>query len=122
MAKTAFKNSTFTFNSTEYYLTSMSDNESYGEIEVTDTGTTGNGKEFVAGRQQFDVTIEVIEDPTVADITLGTEASGEADWEGKTYTGDFIFLTRAKSGSIDDKIVNSYTGHFNGTVTKAQAS
>jgi predicted secreted protein len=117
MAKKVLKTGKFTFNSVVYPVTDMSIEESFDEIDVTDTGTTGDGKEFLGGRANRSFSVTVWLDSQAADIPLSTEAAGEIDFEGKKYAGQMILLSKTTEGSVDAGIQQTYSGRFNGAVT-----
>lgn len=117
MAKDSLTTGKFTFNSTEYDVTNFSYNEDYDQIEVTDTGTTGDVKEYIGGRAEKSFELGLICDLTDADLTMNTEYAATIDFEGKTYAGNAILLTKAITATIDDAVKATYTGRFTGTVT-----
>ena len=122
MAKKALATGKLTFNSVEYGVVSLDFNESFSEIDVTDTSTTGDGKEYLGSRAERTFSVELWMDVNSADIALNTPAAGELDFEGKTYAGTFIFLSRNSNGAIDAGIKQTYTGRFNGSVTTTPAA
>jgi len=117
MAKEAFTTGKFTYSGTAYDVTSLNFSENYGEIDVTDTGTTGDGKEYLGGRAERTFTINVFMDTGAADIVMNTESDITIDFEGKTYEGSGSLLTMTADGSIDAAVAQTYTGRFNGEVT-----
>ncbi len=122
MAKQALKTGLLTFNSQTYPVLSMDFNEAFNEIDVTDTGTTGDGKEYLGSRAERNFTVELWMQDNQADLALNSAQAGELDFEGKTYAGTMIFLTRNTNGAIDAGIKQTYTGRFNGAVTTTPAS
>lgn len=122
MAKQALKTGKLTFNSVEYGVVSMDFNEAFSEIDVTDTSTTGDGKEYLGSRAERTFTVEVWMQDNAADIALNSAQTGELDFDGKTYSGTMIFLTRNTNGAIDAGIKQTYTGRFNGAVTTTPAA
>jgi len=102
---------------TEYPVTSVKVSRSLSKIDVTDTATTGNYKEYLPGREEstfsFDLFMGVNED----DISTGAVAAIELDFEGKKYSGAAIIEKMDADGSIDAAITQSYSGTFTGTVT-----
>ena len=117
MSKKALTTGKFTFNAVEYGVVSLDFQESFGEIDVTDTATTGDGKEYLGGRVERSFTMEMWMDSQAADIAMNSAQTGELDFEGKTYAGTIVLLTRNSNGSIDSAIKQTYTGRFNGAVT-----
>ena len=117
MAKSSFRDSKVTINSTDYYVTDFNFTDNYDEIDITDTGTSGNIKEYTGGFREISFSFTMIEDPTSADITMDTEYSIEVDHEGKTYVGDGKVLTKSKGGSIGSAATAAYTVRFTSAPT-----
>ena len=122
MAKKSLATGKLTFNSVEYGVVSLDFNEAFGEIDVTDTSTTGDGKEYLGGRVDRTFSVELWMDVNAPDIAMNSPQAGELDFEGKTYAGTMIFLTRNSNGAIDAGIKQTYTGRFNGSVTTTPAA
>lgn len=122
MSKKVLNTGLLTFNGQTYPVISMDFNEQQGEVDVTDTGTTGDGKEYLGGRVDRNVTVELYMQDDDPDIALNTPAAGELDFEGKTYAGTFIFLSRNTNGAIDAAIKQTYTARINGAVTTTPAA
>lgn len=118
MSKESFTTGKLTFDGTQYGVISFSYSERHDEVEVTDTNTSGDGKEFVGGRSERTCTVQIVKDPTVADLAMNSEKSATLDYEGFTYAGTLILLEKTADANIDDKMVMTYTGRFNGTVTE----
>lgn len=117
MAKKVLTTGVFTFNSVDYVVTALRFNEIYGQVDVTDTGTTGDGKEYLGGRAERSLTIELWNDVASADAPMNTEYAAVINFEGKTYGGSAILLEKATEATIDNGVKTTYTGRFNGTVT-----
>jgi len=109
--------SSFKYSSSTYYLTDLSYNEAYDRIEVTDTSTTGDGKEYKSGRAERSFTVDVMYDTASADIPLNTAAAITASFEGKTYIGTGALYSKTITGTIDGVISATYEGAFSGLVT-----
>ena len=107
---------------TTYYLTGLTFNEAFDKIEVTDTSTSGDGKEYITGRAERTFTAEILMNVSSSDITLASEAAVTASFEGKTYAGMGSFYTKNIQGSIDDSVKSSYEGSFNGAVVVTAVS
>lgn len=116
MAKEAFQTGSFTSGGVTYAVTSLNYGENYGEIDVTDTATTGDGKEYVGGRADRTFSIGLFMDTSEADVVMNTESAITIDFEGKTYVGSGSVLTKTVDGSIDAAVSATYTGRFNGAV------
>ena len=122
MAKSVLKTGQFTYNSVAYGVTSMETRNVANEVDLTDTNTSGNEKEYLGGRQERTFTIEMWKDATDADPAIGTAYTAELDFEGFTYSGSAVLLEVAQSGSIDNGVVLSVSGRFSGTVTETPAT
>jgi len=120
MAKSAFRDSYINYGGTTYYITQCDLNDSYEEIDITDTGTDGNIREMTGGFREATFNFTVIEDPTVADLTMNTNSSCTVNWEGKTYTGDAKVLGKTGSGSIGSAATKSYTARWTSAPSETQ--
>ncbi len=118
MAKKVFKTGTFTYDSVVYGVTNMETAKTAGEVDVTDTQTAGNEREYLAGRQERTLSIEMWKDVTLVDPTLGSLLAGELDFEGFTYAGDIILLEITMRAVIDDGVQLAASGRFSGTVVE----
>lgn len=107
----------FTFNSVAYAITRLRFNEAYSEVDVTDTGTTGDGKEYLGGRAERTFEVDLWLDIAASDLTLNSALALVMDFEGKTYSGTAVLLEKSSEASIDEGIKQTYRGRFNGTVT-----
>ncbi len=121
MSKAVLTTGDFTFNAVVYVVTDMSMDVSYSEVDVTDTGTTGDGKEYLGGRAERTFSIDLWLDKNAADPPMKTEYAATIDFEGKTYAGNAILLSKSVQGSIDNGIKLSLSGRFNGAVTETPA-
>ena len=74
--KTIFStvSSYFKYAATTYYLTDLTFNENFDKIEVTDTATSGDGKEYKTGRAERSFTVDIMYDSSSVDIPLNTPA------------------------------------------------
>ena len=122
MAKSVLTTGTFTFNSIEYGVTNMETTKSADEVDLTDTKTSGNEREYLGGRQERTLSIEMWKDATEADPTLGSALAGEIDFEGFTYAGDVILLEITQRAAIDNGVQLTVSGRFTGTVTETPAT
>jgi len=122
MAKSAFRDSYINLGGTVYYITTCSLNDSYEEIDITDTGTDGDIRDYTGGFRDASFTFTIIEDPTVADLTMNTEQSCSVNWEGKVYTGNSKVLGKTGDGSIGSAATKSYTARWTSAPSETQAS
>ena len=105
-----------------YFLTNLAFNENFDKIEVTDTSTTGDGKEYITGRAERTFTVDVFMNVSASDIPLNTQYIMTASFEGARYFGSASLYTKNIAGTIDDAVKASYEGSFNGAVTYKSAS
>ncbi len=118
MAKKVFKTGTFTYDAVVYGVTNMETSKTAGEVDVTDTQTVGNEREYLAGRQERTLSIEMWKDVTEVDPDLGVVLAAELDFEGFTYAGDVLLLEITMRAVIDDGVQLSASGRFSGTVVE----
>jgi hypothetical protein len=102
-----------------YAVTSFQFDENYGEVNMTDTGTTGSGEEFAGGRYEASFTVSIIKDVAVADLTMNTSTTALIDFQGATYSGSVYLLSHGVTAQIDGRVEETYNGRFSGTVTKS---
>ena len=112
----------FKQSSTTVYLTGLEFGETYDQIEVTTTDTSGDGKEYLGGRAERTFKADVILEIASASLTLNSSLASTASFEGRTYTGLATILGQTVQGSIDDSIKISYDGKWNGAVTVTPAT
>ena len=118
MSKEVLKTGLFTYNSVEYGVTSLSLEKNATEVDVTDTKTTGDEKEYLAGRIERPFTIEMWKDVSQADPPHNELYAGEIDFEGFTYAGDMILLKIKVDAQIDNAVKLTVEGRFSGTVVE----
>lgn len=118
MAKKVLTTGKFTYNSVVYGVTSMESVKSAEEVDVTDTDTTGNEREYLASRQSRTISIEMWKDVTLADPALATAYAGELNFEGFKYSGDIILTEISQNAAIDGAVQLLCSGRFSGTVTE----
>lgn len=118
MAKKVFKTGTFEYDSITYGVTNMEATKTAEEVDVTDTQTAGNEREYLAGRQERTLSIEMWKDVTLADPDLGDVEAAVLDFEGFTYAGDVLLLEITMRAVIDDGVQLTASGRFSGTVVE----
>ncbi len=121
MAKAVLTTGTFTYNSVVYGVTSMETTKVAEEVDLTDTATSGNEREYLGGRQERSITVEMWKDVTLADPPLGTSNTADMDFEGFSYTGNMVLLEVNQSAQIDNGVILSVSGRWTGTVTETPA-
>ena len=112
MAKEVLTTGLFTYNSVAYGVTDMNMSKVATEVDLTDTETAVNEKEFAAGRQERTFTITMWKDVTEADPPLATLYPVIIDFEGFSYNGNAIFTEVAQSATIDNGVVLNVSGRF----------
>ena len=112
MAKSAFRESYVSIDGDLYYLTDLSLSDNFDEIDVTDTGTEGQYKDFVGGFRDATVQFTIILDPEASEPEMNSLASASVNFEGKSYEGNLRLLTKTVSGSIGSAITVQYTGRM----------
>jgi len=122
MAKQVLTTGKFVYNSVTYGVTNLSLDKNLSEVDMTDTDTTGNEKEYLAGRQERPLTVEMWKDVNQADPPLGEVYAGSLDFEGFTYSGNIILLSIKNSAAIDDGVKMTVEGRFTGAVTETPAT
>lgn len=121
MSKKGLTTGKFTFDSVAYAVVDLRFGEQYNEIDVTDTGTSGDGKEFISTRADRSFTIGIWMNVAAADLAMNSPKTAEIDFEGKKYSGTVILLSKENEGAIDNGIKQTYIGKFNGAVTVTPA-
>lgn len=118
MAKKVLQTGKFKFEGTEYPVTAFDFTEAYDEVDVTDTGTSGDGREFLGSRANRTFTVTMWMEAGDADLAMNVDqASTEIDFEGKVYAGTVRLLQKTNSASIDAGVQQTYNGRFQGAVT-----
>jgi hypothetical protein len=119
MAKLIFSTtgSVFIFDGTSYYLTNMTLSETKNKINVTDTGTSGDGTEYVYGRTDRTFTVDIMKPSGSVDFTLGVPKSCIIKFEGHQYVGSASLDSKSIEGSIDNAVKVKYAGTFQGAIT-----
>ena len=102
----------------EYGVTAMDLTKAAAEIDLTDTKTVGNEKEYQTGRIDKTFTATWWKDVSIADPVIAESHPCEMDFEGYTYVGVAYLTEVAPSASIDEGIQLAITGRFTGTVVE----
>ena len=126
MAKSEFARATFTYNSVEQGVTDVTIDDSYSEIDVTDTLTTVGNSEYLGGRRSISISFSLFKIAGTADLILNAGQTGILKVEDSagvytTYTGTAILLSKSLAGTIDDAVKVSYSGRISGSLVEAQA-
>ncbi len=113
------KDMNFTFNSVSYKLTDASFEETYDEVDLTDSGTTGDGTEFDVGRADRKLTLDLYMLDSQANIIRGTEqAATLAFAAGSDVAGSFRPESLKITGAIKDAVKVNIAGSFQGAPTQ----
>jgi hypothetical protein len=120
-AKLPGKNASATIASVSTAVVSFKFTESYGEFDATDTGTSGDGTEFIVGRAKRTSSIEVIMQDTVADLLTNNPTAVAVVLtlgSGLTITGNAIFTKKGiNSIAKGDMVKVAYDMSWVGSVT-----
>jgi len=122
MAKQVLTTGDFTYNSITYGVTSMEISKIADEVDVTDSATSGNEREWLGGRQAREFSIEMWKDVNEADPPLGTSYAFELDFEGFSYSGNAVLLEIVSSAQIDQACKMTVRGRTTGAVTETPAT
>lgn len=109
----------FKFDATTYYLSNLTLSETADKIDVTDTATTGDGKEYVYGRRErtFSAELFMTNLSASAEPALATRKAIEISFEGRKYIGSGSLESKEITGAVDSAIAVSFNGTFDGAVS-----
>ena len=96
MAKTEFARGALLYNLTEYGITDITIDDSYSEIDVTDTLTAVGNSEYLGGRRSIGVSFSLFKNAGTADLTLNR--SGISQTTGTITTGQAYRITTFVAG------------------------
>ncbi len=124
MPKAEFARGTITYGGT-LGITDISIDETWTEIDVTDTESTLQESEYLGGRRSYTVSFTTFKNAGTADLTMNTSAEAvitvlDSAANSTVYTGDLILLTKNISGTIDDAVKISYSGRVTGALAETQ--
>lgn len=112
------KGMTLVFDGQSVPSTSISFEESYNEIDVTDNATSGDGTETLVGLAKRTSKVSAWIIATVADLVLAIEKTATLTFAtGISVTGDAIILSKSTQGEVNGAAKNDYTISWN-SVTK----
>jgi len=103
----------------QWGVTGLSDDQESPKIDMTDTGTAANSTEFMGGRITTDFSINIIKNTAVNDLVLKSAQLTTIDYQGKKYSGTAKLYTKNNGVEIDNRVEQTYTGAFDGTVTES---
>jgi hypothetical protein len=110
-----------TLGGSDFPCTSIKFSEKYNESDATDSATTGDQKEFVAGRCKRTSTIEAFVDAAVADALLGAPAAQALVLtfaSGDAITGSAILTKKSIPIQVEEGVVKvSYEAEWQGVPT-----
>lgn len=113
-SKVVGKGCQLTFNSVVYPCTSVSYDETYSEIDVTDSATTGNGKETVISRAKRSSKVSAWVGATADDMTLGTAQTATLLFAtGCSVTGSAVPMSKSIQGSVNEATKIDYSLNWN---------
>ena len=121
MAKMIFSTtgSKMVFDSTTYYVTDLTYGQTANRIDVTDTGTAGDGTEFVYGRVERTISVDMWKDSASTGPAIKTKKACTIYYENNQYIGSASFESSEIAGSIDTGIKLSLSGIFEGSVSSS---
>ena len=127
MAKSNGQLATITWDSTEIGVTNFKWDESFNEIDVTDTKTTAGSSEYLGGKSSNGFSFDLFKDVTVADLPRNSQKALSVKVEDEagndtTYSGQGIILSKSGEIPVDGAVKVSYSGRFNGTITESQTT
>lgn len=111
--------SAIVFDGTTYYLTDLTYGQTANRIDVTDTGTSGDGTEFVYGRVERTISVDMWKDSASAGPSLKTKKACTIKFENNLYIGSASFESVEIAGSIDTGIKMTLAGVFEGSVSSS---
>ena len=91
MPKAEFARGQLLFNLDAYGITDISVDETWTEIDVTDTESTLQESEFLGGRRSYNVSFTLFKNAGTADLTLNRQST--ATTSGSLVSGDAYRLT-----------------------------
>lgn len=115
MAKIMFNTGSLSFDGKTYYVTSLKKSDKYAKVDVTDTGTAGNSKEFIYGRFESGINVEMwaISGSIPA---CGVSKAMITNFNGITFTGSGSFESVEISAALDNAVKLTAVGTFDGTI------
>jgi len=112
-------NMNFLFNSVSYKVTDINFEETYDEIDQTDSGTTGDGTEFQAGFAERKTSLSLWVQDTVASIARGVQKAATLTFaSGITIAGNFRPESMKNEGEVKGSIKQTIDGTWQGSVTE----
>lgn len=119
MAKVIFSTSgsCLIYSGSTIYLTGLTYNQAKSTIDTTDTGTSGDGKDYVYSRVERTFTADVMLVSGAADLPLGVLHPCTIKYEGKSYVGSASLDSLSTEGTIDNAVKLKIAGRFQGSVS-----
>jgi len=107
------------YDGTTYYLTSLTYDIKADKKDVTDTGTAGDGKEYVFTRVERTFSAELWKDSSQLTPALKTKKALTLYFEGNRWIGSGSLDSISVKGTLDDGIKLSVNGMFEGAVSES---
>lgn len=117
MAKRTFTSSKVKIGATSYNITNLKMDTKTAKVDVTDTGTLGDGKEYVFGRTDRTFQFDMWNNGAMIPVGAAPVAI-ELDFQGVTYSASGSLESCGHDAQIDGAIKSSYQGAFVGAVTE----
>lgn len=107
------------FDGTTYYVTDLTYGQTANRVDVTDTGTAGDGTEWVYGRKERTISVDAWKDSATNLPTLATKKACTLAFEGNLFVGSASFESVEIAASIDTGVKFSLSGVFEGSVSSS---
>lgn len=121
MAKTIFSTtgSKMIYDGTTYYVTDLSYDEKADKVDVTDTGTSGDGKEYVYTRSERTISVDLWKDSATLVPAIKTLKACTLQFEGNKWIGSASFDGFNVSGQINNAVKLTLNGTFQGSISQS---
>ena len=128
MAKAAFARATLSYNGNPIGVFDLTIDETWSEIDVTDTESTVTESEFLGGKRVYSISFSTYKDAGTADLTLNLATNYEViitivsatGGDDTLYTGNLILFNKNISGNIDGAVILAYSGKVTGALAETQ--
>lgn len=93
------------------------------EIDVTDTMSAGDSKEYITGLVDRTITFDAwFKDDDADPLEVGDTSAFELIMGGKKYSGNLVVTSADLDAQMSDAVKYSYTARITGAVTFGTAS
>lgn len=112
MAKQILTTGKFRFDDVDYGVTSVEKEKTTSEVDVTDSATTGEEKDYLATRREQRFTVEMWKDVAAQDPVMREYKRCEIDFEGHEHFGEGLLLSINENAAIDNAVQLAINGRF----------